>query len=199
MKVEGNPMKKKAQEASLYNRKRRNAIGGYSRAKYKRIYVNDPDAVEQKHNGFVKSFDRYQEEPQEEQLEELEVELPQPLSPEQVEAIAKAGLSASNYLALRDVLGGDFDPATVNEIELDRDQRNRLYYNLRRRSCGKKKKYQTRDIAKKKSKIMSQRYPCEKFAAYRCKFCPEYHVGHKFESREILFMGLEPIFGNSVR
>lgn len=185
-------MKRKSREQSLYNRKKRKAIGGYSRAETKRIsneYVKNPDIVIDGYNGLTK-IAKYREvtytvsKPKEQQ----------DLTPEQVKDISDAGLTTSNYLVLRALIGKDFNPFDVGNIELSEWQKKALINNLQRRSCTRKIQYPDRDTAKKKGRIMKQRHPGEKFSAYKCQFCPKYHIGHKSDDREILFKGLEHIF-----
>ena len=184
-------MKRKIREQSLYNRKKRKAIGGYSRAETKRIgnqYVKDPDIVIDGYNGLTKiakySENTYIPRPTKE---------PQDLTPEQCREISQAGLTTSNYLTLRALIGKDFNPYDVESLELTDWQKKSLINNLQRRSCTRKIKYPDRDTAKKKGRLMRQRHPGEKFSAYKCRFCPQYHIGHKSDDREVLFKGLEHI------
>jgi len=47
------------------------------------------------------------------------------------------------------------------------------------RSCGRKDRYDTRSEAKRHAKEINRRYhPKPKLIAYKCLFCPFYHIGH---------------------
>jgi len=49
---------------------------------------------------------------------------------------------------------------------------------LKTRACKIKVQYKTRKIAKAKAKERSLIYKNGRIRAYKCKYCPYYHIGH---------------------
>lgn len=60
---------------------------------------------------------------------------------------------------------------TMTKLELTQN-----YHEIR--SCKNKVTYRNRSVAKKRAKEMTQTKRNGRIRAYKCEFCPLYHIGH---------------------
>jgi len=56
--------------------------------------------------------------------------------------------------------------------------RNPIHRNRRRKLCGRKKKYLSRESASADMGLLAQSTGTTGLTVYRCKDCGEFHVGH---------------------
>jgi hypothetical protein len=50
---------------------------------------------------------------------------------------------------------------------------------VKRKQCGNKVGHPNRDFAMLARKLLKASYPGDKFDVYKCKWCHQWHVGHR--------------------